>query len=211
MKKTQAVALVLVSVALSHALTPAIAWAQAKAQSAGLSLTGSSGLSGSGTAVDPLACTAASASSAGCVTTSGQTLAGAKNLSTSIQSPVGILGGVDAGVVVSTSLYTSGDLNVGDNDIFFGGVTNGSYISAGGTSTLYLGSSGNWMGLIDAANGNVEIRSTVYLRSAKTFAGAPTAGDCDAAGELGRITIDTTNHRFYWCEGAAGWKYAAGT
>jgi hypothetical protein len=41
--------------------------------------------------------------------------------------------------------------------------------------------------------------------------GAPTTGNCDAAGELGLIYIDTTNHRFYWCEGTGGWKYAGGT
>lgn len=39
-------------------------------------------------------------------------------------------------------------------------------------------------------------------------AGAPTSGDCDTASEMGRLSIDTTNHRLYVCEGAIGWKYA---
>ena len=37
----------------------------------------------------------------------------------------------------------------------------------------------------------------------------PTAGDCDAAGEAGRIWYDsdaTSQKRFYGCEGVAGWK-----
>ncbi len=46
-----------------------------------------------------------------------------------------------------------------------------------------------------------------YFQTEKTFAGAPTAADCDAAAELGRQTIDTTNGRFYICSGTGGWKY----
>jgi len=46
-----------------------------------------------------------------------------------------------------------------------------------------------------------------YAQFEKTFAGAPTAGDCDAAAELGRLTFDTTNSRFYYCTGATGWVY----
>lgn len=38
-------------------------------------------------------------------------------------------------------------------------------------------------------------------------AGAPTSTDCDVAGEKGRQYIDTTNTRFYFCNGTA-WAYA---
>ena len=97
------------------------------------------------------------------------------------------------------------DLQVTGGEIYFGGVENGSYLSA--TSTvLYLGAGNNWHLAVDSASGNVEVRSTDYLRIAKTFAGAATATDCDAAGEAGRLTIDTTNNRLYYCNGAA-WQY----
>jgi hypothetical protein len=41
-----------------------------------------------------------------------------------------------------------------------------------------------------------------------TSAGAPTAGDCDADAERGRMVLDTTNGRFYVCGGATRlWDY----
>lgn len=56
MKKSHAILLVLVSVVLSHALTPAVAWAQAKAQIAlgGVSVTAGNGLTGVGSTADPV-------------------------------------------------------------------------------------------------------------------------------------------------------------
>jgi hypothetical protein len=42
----------------------------------------------------------------------------------------------------------------------------------------------------------------------KQNAGAPAAGDCDAASELGRVVYDSTNFREYRCFGTAGWKYS---
>ncbi len=49
-----------------------------------------------------------------------------------------------------------------------------------------------------------------YAQFQDNNAGAPPATDCDAAGELGRISIDTTNNRLYVCMGAArGWDYMA--
>lgn len=48
-----------------------------------------------------------------------------------------------------------------------------------------------------------------YLQ-VQTDAGAPTAGDCDAAGEAGRLSLDTTNNRLYVCNGATRlWDYVA--
>ncbi len=36
--------------------------------------------------------------------------------------------------------------------------------------------------------------------------GAPTAGDCDAAAEEGRIYWDATGDELYVCSGASGWR-----
>jgi hypothetical protein len=52
--------------------------------------------------------------------------------------------------------------------------------------------------------------ATVYSATGHSAAGAPTAADCDNDAEIGRFSIDTTNERFYVCNGAArGWDYAA--
>lgn len=91
-----------------------------------------------------------------------------------------------------------------------------SYIYRSVSNTLRVGDgvnsqfvSGRLMSQSTSGDG-VSVASGSYARFDKTFAGAPTAGDCDDAAEQGRIAIDTTNHRFYWCQGAAGWKYATG-
>lgn len=48
-----------------------------------------------------------------------------------------------------------------------------------------------------------------YFQFAKSGAGAPTATDCDQDNERGRLYIDTTNNRFYVCNGATrNWDYA---
>lgn len=48
------------------------------------------------------------------------------------------------------------------------------------------------------------------LQFGATSAGAPTATDCDANSERGRLSIDTTNNRLYVCNGATrGWDYVA--
>jgi hypothetical protein len=49
-----------------------------------------------------------------------------------------------------------------------------------------------------------------YAQFEKMFAGTPTAGDCDAANEAGRVTYDTTNNVWYVCEGTGGWSIAGG-
>lgn len=276
------------------ALQPAASWAMDELQGlASVSVTSSSGLSGAGTTDSPLACTAASASAAGCVDTGAQTLAGAKNFSTSVQSPAAILGTVDAGTYVATgglfhSLKTDGTLTIRSDtadgttsgtvgaltlkcgaDIAsadlcldvqdsagnhrltvteagavamasisntmgrvavngspntsyavasYGAGTNGAFHGQNSTAssdvlTIALDGVGT-TGAIDAdgtytslkASGDTIVAvSGAYSRF--TFnAGAPTATDCDAAGESGRIAIDTSNNRFYFCNGAA-WQY----
>ena len=52
----------------------------------------------------------------------------------------------------------------------------------------------------------LQVGSGGYLQFSKSFAGAPTAADCDTDAERGRITIDTTNNLVYLCNGATrGW------
>jgi hypothetical protein len=198
MRRSHAVLLVLVSVALSHALTPAVAWAQAKAQTAlaGVSVTTGNGLSGVGSADDPIVLAAAGASSAGAVTTGTQTIAGAKTLSSNLT--------VSSGTIFGT---TSNSKVVMDNAVATC-IAYGAIQWCCNSARCYALQET----LISVASGDALIISGgAYLRNNKSFAGAPTAGDCDEAAELGRTAIDTTNHRFYWCEGTTGWKYAAGT
>lgn len=57
--------------------------------------------------------------------------------------------------------------------------------------------------LIDE-NENVVVGSTGYFSAQKTSAGAPAAGDCDAAAEQGRIVVDTTNDLLYVCNNGSG-------
>jgi len=58
--------------------------------------------------------------------------------------------------------------------------------------------------------GDTIITADGYLQFKKTSAGAPTAGDCNASGELGRMVIDTSNNRLYICNGATRqWDYIA--
>lgn len=230
MKKSHAILLVLTSVALSHALTPAIAWAQFKVQSAGLSITSASGLSGEGTASSPLACTAAGASAAGCVTTGTQTIAGAKTLSGTLTSSVAS-GSTAISIVQGSFLDLKAD---GTNKIYSSASNNfiihpqsskNVYVDIGSGTGAFLFNPDNAVdiGSTGAARPkNVYVAGTIAAEGASgnvltavgggyarfTFnAGAPTGTDCDAAGESGRIAIDTANNRFYFCNGAA-WQYA---
>lgn len=83
-----------------------------------------------------------------------------------------------------------------------------SYVNQGGTSQGMTFSGGAVL-LSDSVGNGVQ-SSGGYLRSVKSGAGVPTAGDCDAAGELGRIYIDTTNNRLYVCNGATRlWDFIA--
>lgn len=62
---------------------------------------------------------------------------------------------------------------------------------------------GNTNGITIDTSGNATV--TGYI-APKSGAGAPTAGDCDAAGEAGFLYVDTTNTRLYLCNGTA-WAY----
>jgi hypothetical protein len=184
-----------------------------------VSVTTGNGLSGVGSADDPVVMAAAGSSAAGAVTTGTQTIAGAKTFSGSIY-----LSTAGSGASAPLWLPVSGSIN------FSGGHASGVQLFSTGLTTLSLCENGSCMYdfgaaaltapavtsggsyTSTAASGDGFVNASgAYIRNAKTFAGAPTAGDCDAAGETGRTAIDTTNHRFYWCEGTAGWKYAAGT
>ena len=62
-------------------------------------------------------------------------------------------------------------------------------------------------GTTDPVSG-LHIPDGKYLQIGDNNAGAPSAGDCDADAELGRMSIDTQNFRFYICNGATrGWDY----
>lgn len=53
------------------------------------------------------------------------------------------------------------------------------------------------------------LSSSGYAQFSKTSTGTPTASDCDADAERGRLAIDTQNNRLYVCNGATrGWDYA---
>jgi hypothetical protein len=57
----------------------------------------------------------------------------------------------------------------------------------------------------------MQVAAGKYFQASQSTSGAPPGGDCDAANELGRLSIDTTGGAFklYVCLGAAGWKSAA--
>jgi hypothetical protein len=88
----------------------------------------------------------------------------------------------------------------------FGG-DNDTGLSAAAANTLVLSAGGAGATLTTAEFGTA---STVYLRTGVAAAGAPTATDCDNDAEIGRTAVDTTNERYYVCNGAArGWDYVA--
>lgn len=77
---------------------------------------------------------------------------------------------------------------------------------------IQLAPSGGNVGIgTTGPNSLFEVASTGYAQFSKTFAGAPTAADCDAAAEAGRVTYDTTNNYWYVCEGTGGWVNASGS
>lgn len=124
-----------------------------------------------------------------------QTISGAKTFSSVITSsvPSGCAVTVTGGArrCDSDGRYDFFSTTTGDWSYPFGGA------SVVGTISTTL-----------ASGDGVSVAGGAYVRADKSFAGAPTAADCDAAGEKGRISIDTTGRRFCWCEGAAGWRCA---
>jgi hypothetical protein len=55
------------------------------------------------------------------------------------------------------------------------------------------------------AQGDTIVTSDGFLQFLKTYAGTPTAGDCDAAGELGRFSVNTVSGDLCYCSGTTGW------
>ena len=86
------------------------------------------------------------------------------------------------------------------------GSGNAYIVQAGGVEIARLNATALTLG----TGVGVIVPDGAYLRSADNNAGAPAAGDCDAAAELGRFSIDTTNNRLYICNGATRlWDFIA--
>jgi hypothetical protein len=141
------------------------------------------------------------------------------------------------GTALASTLSSSGDVNAAGNFLVDSGAANtgtnsyvlrfgsgisgealGSKRSAGGnqngldfytasTNRMAITNSGNVGIGTTGAQSLLHVANTGYAQFEKTFAGAPTGTDCDAAAELGRVTVDTTNGRWYVCTGTGGWKY----
>ena len=79
------------------------------------------------------------------------------------------------------------------------------------TSSLFVDATAHAVdiGTVTSVSGSLlNVASGGYAQFAKTFAGAPTAGDCAGNTQKGRLTYDTTNGRFYFCDGVA-WTYTS--
>lgn len=62
----------------------------------------------------------------------------------------------------------------------------------------------------DAPQSTLHVPDGKYAQFEDNNAGAPPSGDCDSDAERGRMSIDTTNNRFYICNGASrGWDYVS--
>lgn len=105
---------------------------------------------------------------------------------------------------------TVGDLIVTD-DVE---MTAGNYIGiSGGSATIFqsvnLELYAGGAVVADVTASGLQARDGKYI-SVQTDAGAPAAGDCDADGEAGRLSLDTSNNRLYVCNGLArGWDFIA--
>ena len=76
------------------------------------------------------------------------------------------------------------------------------------TGRLYIKQNGNVGIGTTSPQSRLHVADGGYLQAGDNNTGAPPAADCDAAAELGRISIDTTNNRLYICMGAARlWDY----
>ena len=253
MKKRHVIGLLVLSVALSHALAPAIAWAQAKAQNAFYSLTVTDTVTASGDVTADQYVASGSASQYSCSKTDGTCQFSSATADGTTSSTVGsftlkaganinaadlLLDVQDSAGAHALTVTEAGDVTQLGTTHYFGGVTNGTYVVTTGSQMVWYfanagellvtnsaispnSSGGLDLGLTGTRFFNGYFGGTVDLSKATgdaltavgggysrfTFnAGAPTATDCDAAGESGRIAIDTANNRFYFCNGAA-WQY----
>lgn len=103
------------------------------------------------------------------------------------------IGGGEAGVIIQG--------NAGKGVLIRG---NGS-----GTTSMIVKSSGKVGVGTNTPESLLQVANTGYAQFSKTFAGAPTAADCDNALEAGRVTYDSTGNAWYVCEGAGGWQSAS--
>ncbi len=101
---------------------------------------------------------------------------------------------VNTGVSVSSPFAFVSTIASGSNG--FSVSTGARYDMGGGTDDYLVGD-------------GTAVTTTGYgVGGQKSGAGAPTAGDCDAAAEKGRFYHDTTNNRLYFCAGATRlWDY----
>jgi hypothetical protein len=119
-----------------------------------------------------------------------------------------------AGISILSGSGAGSYINFGDSDSFdIGGIA---YFNTDDTLRFY-GNGGEQM-RIDASGyvgiGTTSPQSALHVPDGKyaqfedNNAGPPPSADCDSNTERGRISIDTTNNRFYVCNGATrGWDY----
>jgi len=105
-----------------------------------------------------------------------------------------------------------------DDDLFVLGTfelkNNGSGISFrvddenGDTTPFVIDSSGNVGIGTDSPKSALHVPDGFYAQFQDFNNGSPPAADCDSSNERGRLSIDTSNHRLYICNGTnRGWDY----
>lgn len=99
----------------------------------------------------------------------------------------------------------------GSDSLLNVGVTGARWKDAYFSGSLIVNGAGAELGVgvADPIPGTLlEVGSGGYLQFDKSSAGAPAAGDCNGDEKRGRVVVDTTNNRFYVCNGATrGWDY----
>jgi len=148
---------------------------------------------------------------------SGKTLSG--RLGSAVQDDFTIYGGTTVNKIsfgqYSGSEETSFRVKIIDSPANFPEVTgaltgsNPNIAATGTDDNINLDLVAKGSGVIAASSG-LYVPDGKYLQAADNNAGAPAAGDCDEAGEIGRISIDTTGNALYVCNGATrGWDTIA--